>query len=265
MEGKLIMHDLSHLTGRTALVTGASTGIGAAFARELARRGADLVLVARSDATLKVMAESLTASYGVRVTAVPLDLSDPHASARLYEQTGGQDIDFLVNNAGVSHRGDAAEADPGRLAALVDLNVQAVMGTTLRFLPGMRARGRGVIVNVASTSAFMPIPYLAAYAASKAFVRSFTQAVSAENAGTGVRILALCPGLTDTPMTAGPNIAGAGKKRAPEQVVATAFRTLATRKSSVVDGGRNALLARVFSQRLPESFVLSVGRRLARP
>ncbi|WP_113699927.1 SDR family NAD(P)-dependent oxidoreductase [Nonomuraea lactucae] len=258
------MHDSLRLEGRTALVTGASTGIGAAFATELAKRGANLVLVARSAGKLEELATSLRSRFTVDVATPRLDLAEREAAERLFQYVTdlGTPIDFLVNNAGVGHRGRVAASDPGQMAALVDLNVRAVLGITIRFLPGMISRGHGTIINVSSNGAFQPAPYMAAYSASKAFVLSFTQAVSAETAGTGVRVLALCPGPTDTPMTAGKKIPAIAGMRTPEQVVATAFKALPTRKTSVVDGKANAFFARVVSKRFPEPIVLNLARRV---
>jgi short-subunit dehydrogenase len=254
------MYELSLLPGRTALVTGASTGIGAEFSRQLAARGANLVLVARSIDKLEAAAEALRKAYGVDVTTVKLDLSEPGASEQLFRRVADLSVDFLVNNAGLGDGGPAADLSPERAAALVDLNVKAVVENTVRFLPAMVARGSGAIINVASTGGFQPAPYMAAYAASKAFVLSFTQAVSAENADTGVRVLALCPGPTETPMMSGQD-SPMGKLRSPAQVVATALKALGTRKASVVDGRLNAVVAR-FGSRLPESMLLGIGVRV---
>ncbi|WP_113699881.1 SDR family NAD(P)-dependent oxidoreductase [Nonomuraea lactucae] len=258
------MQDSPPLAGRAALVTGASSGIGAAFATELATRGANLVLVARSAGKLDQLATSLRSRHAVEVATLHLDLAAPDASRRFFEHVNdlGSAIDFLVNNAGVGYRGRVAASDPEQMAALVDLNVKSVMDATIRFLPGMISRGHGTIINVASAGAFQPTPYMAAYAASKAFILSFTQAVGTETAGTGVRMLALCPGPTDTPMTAGKKIPTVAGMRSAEQVVATAFKALGTRKTSVVDGRRNALFARMVSKRFPDSIILNLARRL---
>lgn len=256
------MCDPSLISGRTALVTGASTGIGAELARQLAARGANLVLVARSIDKLDALAASLRAQHHIDVFTVKLDLSTSDASEQLLQRVTefGLSVDFLVNNAGFSSLGPAAEFDPDHVGAVVNLNVKAVMENTVRFLPAMVARGGGVIINVAGTGAFQPGPYMAARTASAAFVLSFTQAVSAENADTGVRVLALCPGPTETPMTSGQN-SPLGKMRTPDQVVTTALKALSTRKASVVDGRLNAVVARVGS-RLPESMVLTMASRI---
>jgi short-subunit dehydrogenase len=256
------VYDPSLSSGRTALITGASTGIGAEFARQLASRGANLVLVARSIDKLDALAASLRAQYDVDVFTEKLDLSMPDASERLYQRTTdlGLCVDFLVNNAGSTSLGPVAGLNPEEVGAIVNLNVKAAMENTVRFLPPMISRGGGVIINVAGTGAFQPGPFMAARTASAAFVLSFTQAVCAENADTGVRVFALCPGPTETPMTTGQN-SPLGKMRTPDQVVDTALNALSTRKASVIDGRLNAVIARVGS-RLPESLILTMASRI---
>ncbi|MEU1944039.1 MULTISPECIES: SDR family NAD(P)-dependent oxidoreductase [unclassified Streptomyces] len=260
------MQDLSRLSGTTALITGASGGIGAEFAARLAQRGADLVLVARSGDKLEALASSLSSAHGVRVLTEKLDLSEPGAPRAMFEWTveHGIEVGFLVNNAGGGVGGAAAKADPAGVAAMVNLNGQALVESTIRFLPGMVSRGRGTIVNVTSASAFLPTPYLAAYAGSKAMAQSFTLAVGAEVADAGVRVLAVSPGVTVTGQKSEdilPTMAKIGGLRKPEQVVTTAFRALGSRKASVVDGRRNALFARLV-QRLPDRAARELGRRM---
>ncbi|MEV6171700.1 SDR family oxidoreductase [Streptomyces sp. NPDC051954] len=256
------MYDPSVISGRTALITGASSGIGEEFARRLAARGAHLLLVARSIDKLDALAASLRAAHHVDVFTERIDLSAAHASERLFQRIAdlGLSIDFLVNNAGLSPLGAVADMDPEAAGPLVNLNVRTVMENTVRVLPDMVSRGGGVIINIAGTGAFQPAPYMAARTASAAFVLSFTQAVSAENADTGVRVFALCPGPTDTPMMSGQK-SPLGKMRTPEQVVTTALKALGVRKASVVDGRLNNLIARVGS-RLPEAMTLAMARRI---
>ena len=186
--------------GCRALVTGASSGMGEVFARELARRGADLVLAARSRGKLEALASELRASAHVTVQVEAADLSEPGAGQALADRLAEQDlrIDVLVNNAGFGLFGPLHEADGQRIAQAVRLNVAAPTELTCSLLPGMRARDRGAIVNVASTAAFQPVPYMAVYGATKAYVLSFTEALWAETRGTGVHVTALCPGATDT-------------------------------------------------------------------
>jgi short-subunit dehydrogenase len=245
------------------LITGAGTGIGAAIADRMAADGTHLVLVARDVTRLDDTARRLRAAHGIRVLTVPLDLSLPDAPADLAKHLAdaGIEVDVLVNNAGVAHVGTAATTDPGRIRAMVDLNAAAVAETTARFLPAMLARGRGAVVNIASTAAYAPAPWNAAYAASKAFVLSFTQAVAIETEGTGVRVVAVSPGAVETPMNPG-HVRG---KRQPEQVADTVMAALGGRAPAVVDGRLNAAQAFVFSRVLPTRTASRlIGRFFAR-
>ncbi|QIG41509.1 SDR family oxidoreductase [Nocardioides anomalus] len=177
---------------RVALVTGASSGIGAEIARELARRGHRLVLVARSEDRLRALADELG---GHQVIA--LDLADRTARATLPGRVEGT-VDVLVNNAGFSTMGPVSRADPEAELALVDLDVGAVVDLCARFVPGMVERRRGAVLNVASTAAFQPLPAQAAYGGAKAFVLSYTQSLVGELKGTGVTASCLCPGPVHT-------------------------------------------------------------------
>jgi short-subunit dehydrogenase len=184
----------------TCLVTGASSGIGADIARELARRGRGLVLVARRADRLETLAGELREGHGTRVEVLPADLTDPSARAGLWEAVEGLglQVDVLVNNAGFSTIGRVAEADVERELAMVRTDVEAVVDLTTRALPGMAARGGGGVLNVASTAAFQPIPGQAGYGASKAFVLSYSYAIRQELRSTGVAVTALCPGPVST-------------------------------------------------------------------
>jgi short-subunit dehydrogenase len=183
---------MSTLAGRTAVVTGASSGIGCEIARELHRRGAAVVLVARSADRLAELAVEL----GGRVHVLPADLSDRAARAGLLDRVTatGSAPDVLVNNAGLSTVGPVHRSDPEAELNLVEVDVAAVVDLCSRFLPGMVARGRGAVLNVASTAAFQPLPGQAAYGGAKAFVLAYTQALGAELRRTGVTATALCPG-----------------------------------------------------------------------
>ncbi|ANZ41549.1 dehydrogenase [Lentzea guizhouensis] len=186
--------------GRTALVTGASKGIGAACAHELARRGADLVLVARSATTLERLAGELRAVHGIRVEVIAADLADRDGPGKVDAELRSRDIhvDLLFNNAGAGSAGPFFERPFGAQLASVDLNVTGLM--TLTHLLGRRMveAGSGGIINVSSTAAFQPLAYQAVYAATKAFVLSFSEAVAQELAGTGVRVMAAHPGAVAT-------------------------------------------------------------------
>ena len=254
--------------GQTVLVTGSSSGIGAVFAREFAARGANLVLVARTESALDQLAAELRAAHGVRADVLPADLTAPRAGAALADRIDelGLRVDVLVNNAGFADYGDLAGADLDRLLAQVQLNCAAVLDLTGRFLPAMVRRGAGVIVNVASTAAFQPLPHMAVYGATKAFVLSLTEALWAENRNTGVRFLALCPGATETAFfdVVGADEASVGSRQTPEQVVAVAFRALRKGRQTVVSGRRNALSTRL-PRLVPRRTILTVTDRLLRP
>lgn len=184
----------------TALVTGASSGIGRELARLHAAHGGDLVLVARRADRLAALAAELEAAHGVAALCVPLDLTADGAADSLARtlETRGIAVDVLVNNAGFGGGGTFAERPAGLDAAMVRLNAEVPVALCRRFLPAMRARGRGRILNVASIVAFAPGPGMAVYAASKAFLLSFSEALAEECAGSGVTVTAFCPGLTAT-------------------------------------------------------------------
>jgi short-subunit dehydrogenase len=187
--------------GRTALITGASSGIGAEFARALAQRGMNQVLVARSEDKLRALrTEVLQKHADLRVEVVTADLSQRGAGAGVHARTEqlGLTVDLLVNNAGFGTMGAFGTLPWERERDEIMVNVVGVVELTRLFLPGMLARGGGVI-NVASVAAFQPFPYMAVYGATKAFVLSFSEALAAECRDRGVRILALCPGPVETP------------------------------------------------------------------
>ncbi|MHB8341919.1 MAG: SDR family NAD(P)-dependent oxidoreductase [Mycobacteriales bacterium] len=186
---------------RTCLVTGASSGIGADIARQLAGRGRGVTLVARREEPLRALAEELAvAGRGVRVEVVVADLGVPAERTRVLREveSRGLTVDVLVNNAGVGTSGPAAGAEVDRELAMVRLNVEAVVDLCTQVLPAMVERRRGAVLNVASTAAFQPLPGQAAYAATKAFVLSYSEAVRAELRGTGVTMAVLCPGPVET-------------------------------------------------------------------
>lgn len=250
------------LTGQTALITGASSGIGAVFAEELASRGVALILVARRRELMEALASRLRANYNVDIKVLLADLTQ----SLMVEKIGALEVDILINNAGFGVYGDFASANPERLRSQAQLNVMTVLDLTRSHLPGMLARGKGVIINVASAAALLPMPHMAIYAASKAFVLSFTEAIWKETRHTGVRVLTLVPGPTDTPFhaTTGSKDSSFGKHRSPVQVVATALRALDRDVPSVVDGHLNALLLRLPGF-LPRRVTLAISERAMRP
>jgi short-subunit dehydrogenase len=249
------------------LVTGASSGIGRALAERVAEEGGDLVLVARREPVLHAQAEELGERYGVRVDVVPTDLSVAGAAAGIVRELSvrGISVDALVNNAGLGIHGDVAGSRLTDASTQIAVNITALTELTALLLPPMIARGRGTIVNVASTAAFQPVPHMAVYAATKAYVLSFTRALWAETRGSGVRVLAVSPGATDTAFfdVAGDD-ASVGIRRTPEQVVDVAMSALRAGRREVVDGAANALLARA-AGRLPTRWAIALAERSVRP
>jgi len=233
-------------THQTTIVTGASSGIGTAFARELARRGSDVVLVARRLDRLQTLASELEAGFGIRATAIALDLSVPGAGRRLADEVAdrGLSITGLVNNAGFGTDGAFHDEDPARLTDEINVDVANLVDITRAFIEPLRAAGTGVLVNVASLAAYVPSPGMAVYSACKAFVLSFTEALWFESRDTGLRVLCLSPGLTRTEFfDALDGGAYNGNYQTPEQVVATAMRELdrGGRRPSVQSGRMNAV------------------------
>ncbi|WP_167102960.1 SDR family oxidoreductase [Mycobacterium sp. DL592] len=247
------------------LITGASAGLGAEYARAFAARGDDLVLVARRQDALEALAAELRAAHHVTVTVFARDLAVPGAGAELVSATeaAGITVDVLVNNAGFGTHGDVVDADPQRLADEIQLNCATLVDLTARYLPGMRSRGRGTIVNIASTAGFQPVPHMAVYGATKAFVLSFSEALWAEEKPHGIRVLAVCPGATDTEFfdIAGES-AALGKKRSAHQVVERTIRELGGGKPSFVDGLSNAVTAHLLTRLVPRRLLITVTGRL---
>lgn len=189
-----------HGTPSTALITGASGGIGEAIARQLASRGADLILVARSADRLHALAGELSQRHGIRAEVIAADLSCPDAGRTLEAEVAarGLQVDLLVNNAGFGGFSEFARQDPQDIGEMIAVNITALTDLTRRFLPPMLERGRGRVLNVASTAGFVPGPLMAVYYATKAYVLSFSEGVNEELRGTGLSVTALCPGPVDT-------------------------------------------------------------------
>jgi len=237
---------------QTALITGASSGIGAAFSHELAARQSNLILVARSEAKLQQLATALQTEFGIEARVVVQDLTQPDAPSAVFEivQQQGWVVDLLVNNAGMGDYGVFSKRSLKQQSKIVKLNVVALIELTHLFLAGMQQRRYGGIINLSSISAFQPIPYLAAYSASKASILHFRQALWAENKSRGVNILAVCPGPTQTEffskaemdMTAG--IMANQTYEPLADIVQAALAALAAGKSHIVTGGwRNRAIA----------------------
>ena len=240
-----------HEVGRV-LITGASAGIGAELAREFARHGHRLTLVARSKDKLAGLAAELEREFHVDVKVVVQDLAKPAGVAAVVKaaQADGEEIGILVNNAGVIDVGAFAASPTAKIVGLVNLNVRALTELTSLLLPRMVERGFGRILNVASLVAFQPVPSMAAYAASKAYVLALTEALSEELKGSGVTVTALCPGLTDTDMAveikAGSSTAAKLPKQLvsdPVEVAAAAYKALMSGQVVLVPGLPNQITA----------------------
>jgi hypothetical protein len=235
--------------GTTSLVTGASSGLGEQFARQLAARGSGLVLVARSADRLAALADELRAGHRVSVTTMPADLSRAEQVSRVAAHAAATQVDVLVNNAGFGTYGTFAGLDPGREHAEVMVNAAAVADLARAVLPCMLARRRGGIITVASSIAFQPSPLQAVYGATKAFALAFSEALWAETRGTGVRVLALCPGPVATGFFAslGDEAAASSilyrRTADPADVVRAGLRGFDHDAMTVIPGLRTRLLA----------------------
>jgi short-subunit dehydrogenase len=237
------------LKGQTALVTGASSGLGSCFAKQLAARGVNLIITARRTERLDKLAADLIERHGVQVTGLPLDLSEPNSAKKLFEQTeaAGQPVDILINNAGLASFGPFADTPWETVDNLIRVDIRALTELTHRFVQAMHARNRGYILNVASTVAYVPVPSYAVYAAAKAYVRNFSEALAHELRKTKVRVCCLCPGATRTDFWD-----AAGHKNlspliqavmsSPERVVEVGLKALFGRRHNVIAGFSNKLI-----------------------
>jgi len=256
----------------TALITGASSGIGEALAWCFAAGVHDLVLVARSADALKALAASLADAHGVKAWAVRADLSEPDAVPRLAAamKRAKRPIDVLVNNAGVLEYGPFADMSPEAHRRMIELNVGALTQMLAHFVPPMLERGHGRVLNVASIAAFQPIPALATYAATKAFVLSMTESLAEELRGSGVTATALCPGVTATNMLSGAARSHEGLGRLPQAFVGTAESVAAEGYEACLRGetirvpGRLNLAATLASRAAPKWLVRCLGGAMSR-
>ncbi len=238
------------LANQWALVTGASSGLGEEFARQLASRGMHLVLVARRREMMETLAAELHLQHGTHCHVIQADLSDPAEPKRVLDEiaAAGITIELLVNNAGFGIVGEVDNVDLDRVLLMIRLNISALTELTYRVLPGMLQRGRGAILNVSSLSAFQPVAYMGVYAASKAFVLHFSEALHCELLDRGITVTAVCAGVTRTPFF---DIAGASgwlQKHASHPVdfvVKRALKALVRRQQFTVPGWRNYLLTLV--------------------
>jgi short-subunit dehydrogenase len=248
---------MESLADRWALVTGASSGIGAEFARQLAARGMHLVLTARREDRLRELAEELHRRHAAKCEVIPIDLAVPDGASQLWSEVEqrGLEIEVLVNNAGFTIVTELENVPLDRILELVRVNVTAVTELTYRALPQMLRRRSGAVINVSSLTGFQPVAYMGAYAASKAYSLHFSESLWAEARDHGVHVMAVCPGTTRTELFALAGVPGwlhSRRSQSPEQVVKSALRALRKRRPVSVPGFRNwalTLFGRFFSRR----------------
>lgn len=248
---------LDAFNDRWALITGASSGIGAEFAARLAGRGMHLILAARRTERMSTLAEELLTKHGTKCHIVTIDLADSDAGAKLFAEVQhlGVELELLVNNAGIGMIGDIESTDPADVARMLNLNISTLTDLTYRALPGMLERGHGAIINVSSVAAFQPVAYMAAYSASKSYVLHFSEALWAEARSRGVTVMALCPGVTSTEFFETAGVPGWLEKhtsQTPLRVVRTALTALEKRRQYVIPGWKDyfmSLLVRIATRR----------------
>jgi short-subunit dehydrogenase len=252
----------------TALVTGASSGIGAAIAESLAQRGHGLTLVARREDRLSELATELHERHGVRVGIVACDLADASQRDLLATRVAelSLDVEVLVNNAGFGYAGNCVDADRERQVEMVRVNCEAVVDLSSRYLPEMVRRGRGAAINVASMAAFQPLPGSTTYAASKAFVLNYTEALHEELKGTGVTATAVCPGPVRTEFMNASGIERADRTpdfvwMSPEDVAEEAVKAAEAGKRAIVPGKLN-YAGSLLGRHSPRKIVLPLSRRI---
>ncbi len=231
---------------KVTLITGASSGIGEAFARRLAAEKHDLVLVARNEKKLHELCDELMLKHQIMAHYIVLDLAEPDVDRKLLAATEnhGFEVDWLINNAGFGSAGDFSNLDIDHELQMIELNISALVAITHCYLTGMRERKSGKIINVSSAAGFQPIPFMATYAATKAFVSSFSEAIAEENRPFGIQVLTLCPGSTATNFFAASNIdrpIQVKGQQTAEDVIETAMRAIKSRKTKIVSGTANKI------------------------
>ena len=255
---------------KTVLITGASSGIGQAFATRFAELGANLILVARRQAVMEQLATQLKQQYAIEVTVLPIDLSKPESSEALYQtvKQRGLSVDTLVNNAGFGVYGALDKTDLQRNQEQICVNILAVSSLTQLFLADMVKNHAGNIINIASIAGFQPVSYMSVYAATKAFVLSFTEALWGEYRQQGIRVLAVCPGPVATEFFQAANMAEdviGGGKETSISVVDKALRALERGKLSVVTGGPKNFILSQLHRLISRAFVVKTGEKMMRP
>jgi short-subunit dehydrogenase len=252
--------------GKTALVTGASSGIGKSYARAIARDGLNLVLVARRKELLDALANELIQAHRINVLTIAQDLSEGDAADRVYDavREAGLEIDILVNNAGYGTHGAFDKLDLERELAMINLSCRLPVALTHKFIGGMKQRNRGAVIFLSSMAGTMPVPFMSTYSSTKAFPLYFAESLYGELAGTGVDVLAVCPGDTSTEFrdTADLTMKAPIPPRTADDVVETTFEALG-KKPSVIDGMANRIGARVMAL-LPKKLLIRNNARLWR-
>lgn len=252
---------------KMALITGASSGIGAELARIHASRGGDLVITARRQKELEQLKADLESRHGCKVHVIVKDLAEPDASQAIHSDLGsrGIQIDYLVNNAGFGSRGLFYQQEWATNEAMINVNVLALAALTRVFLPGMVARRSGRILNVASMAGFLPGPLQAVYYATKAFVISFSEAIANELAGTGVTVTALCPGPVETEFArrAGTqDVQGFTRMASAHEVAQAGYDAMLQGRTMVVPGLLNKLAIHVLLRLAPRSLATRISRSM---
>lgn len=260
---------MSEWKNKTAVITGASYGIGEAFAKRLAAEGAHLILTARSWERIESLAAQLRSQHGVRINTICADLAATTGARNIFEETNRHNlsVDLLINNAGFGALGEFATLSLPRQLEMIQVNVAALVELTHLFMQPMKARRDGAIMNVASTASFQAIPYFAVYAATKAFVLSFSEALWEEGKPFGIRVMALCPGSTATNFQ---EVAGSQHINAPrfrqtsEQVVEAGLTVLAHGRSHAISGLTNKVQTQI-ERVIPRNLVTKVAGKIFKP
>jgi len=258
---------------KTALVTGASSGIGATFARQLASRDYNLVLVARSHNKLQQLAQQLEKDHSIYTVVIPQDLTQPKAAQTLFDTVTakGVNIDLLINNAGFCDYGLFADSSLTRQLEMIQLNISALVALTHLFLRPMRQQGEGGIINVSSIAGFQPIPYLSIYAATKAFVLNFSEAIWEENQDASITVTCVCPGPTETEFFMKANFPNSVTESSqhnytsPEEVVQAALNAFWHKQASIVPGGLGNQLIANLGRFLPRETLVKAVANQFRP
>jgi len=250
----------------TALITGASSGIGREFARYHAKRGGDLIITARRSDALEALKSELESAHKVKVTVVALDLGKPDGAAELYKAVAGRQIDILINNAGFGGQGAFIDRDLGADLGMIDLNVKSLVALTHMVARDMVANGGGKILNVSSTAAYMPGPLQATYFATKAYVSSFSQALDSELRDKGVTVTALEPGYVETEFADTADLGGTGlvkqKGATPQDVAKFGYDAMRRGELRAINDGRLRFMLNWVMPWLPRRTALNMIKKM---